>query len=461
MALVGAFIMPHPPVIIPAVGKGEEKKIWRTTQAYQKAARQIAELQPETIVVTTPHSVLYADYLHISPGSSARGDFSQFGAKGNPEEFSYDTAFVAALTDESKKAGIPAGTFGEKDPAVDHGSLVPLTFVNEVYHGYRLVRCSLSGLGPLVHYNYGRCIRRTAEKLNRRTVLIASGDLSHKLKEDGPYGFAEEGPQFDRQVTDAMKSGDFLRFLTFDSEFCDAAAECGLRSFMILAGAFDGLAVKPDFLSYEGPFGVGYAVCSFLPAGQDESRRFGGQYLDWKHKSMQKRREKEDGYVRLARLALETRVAEGHRANLPEGLSPDLLDKQAGVFVSIKKDGGLRGCIGTIFPTQRCIADEIMHNAVSAGLHDPRFSPVAKEELSSLVYSVDVLGKPESVPSIEKLDAKRYGVIVRSGERCGLLLPDLPGVDTPLQQVEIALRKGGIRRDEAFRLERFEVVRHK
>ncbi len=454
--------MPHPPIIIPAVGKGEEAKISKTVNAYRKAAELIASMKPETILVTTPHSVTYADYLHISPGSSAKGSFARFGAPQAAAEFTYDTEFVAALTGEAKKAGIPAGTFGEKDPSVDHGALVPLTFVNEACKSpYRLVRCSVSGLGPLVHYNYGKCIAETAEKLGRRTVIIASGDLSHKLKVDGPYGFAKEGPEFDRQATDAMKSAGFMRFLTFDNEFCEAAAVCGLPSFTIMAGAFDRIALQTDFLSYEGPFGVGYAVCAFTPLGKDESRDFGSQYMEYRHKAMNKRRGSEDAYVRLARLSLESWVGKGRRISAPEGLPDEMLQKRAGVFVSLKKDGILRGCIGTILPTQENTAEEIMRSAVSAGTRDPRFSPVAPDELPDIVYSVDVLGAPEPVSSESELDVKRYGVIVQAGGgRCGLLLPDLPGIDTVKAQLHIAMRKGGIKPSDSYSVERFQVVRH-
>lgn len=463
MPIIGAFIMPHPPIIIPEVGKGEETKIRKTIDAYRKAARQIADLKPETIVLTTPHAVAYADYLHISPGDKAEGNFASFGAPNTKAEFTYDTEFVAKLTEEAKRAGIPAGTFGEKDPSVDHGALVPLTFVNEVYAGkYRLVRCSISGLGPLVHYNYGRCIAKAAKDIGRRTVIIASGDLSHKLKVDGPYGFAKEGPEFDKQVTDAMKTGDFMRFLTFDNEFCESAAECGLPSFTIMAGAFDSIAVKPDFLSYEGTFGVGYAVCSFLPDCADGNRNFGEQYLEYKQKAIGKRRDSEDEYVRLARLSLESWISKGKRITVPDKLSPEMLQKRAGTFVSLKKDGILRGCIGTILPTQGCIADEIIRNAISAGTRDPRFSPVAKEELPDIIYSVDILGTPEPIDSKSGLDVKRYGVIVQTDDgRCGLLLPNLAGIDTVNDQVKIAMQKGGIRQGEHYSLERFEVVRHK
>lgn len=461
MAVVAAFIMPHPPILVPAVGRGGEKKIIRTAGACERVAKKIAELAPETIVVTSPHSVLYADYFHISPGKHARGDFGAFGAPSQTMECSYDMEFAEALSEEAEKKGLPAGPLGERDPLLDHGVMVPLSFINRACHGFRLVRCSLSGLGPMQHYAFGQCIAETAERLQRRVVLIASGDLSHKLKEDGPYGFAPEGPEFDRQITEAMKAGDFLRFLSFDPDLCESAAECGLRSFVILAGAFDRLSVTPEFFSYEGPYGVGYAVCGFTPGETDDSRHFAEQYARQREQELRERKDSEDAYVRLARLSLETWVREGRRASLPEGLPPELTRSRAGVFVSLKKDGQLRGCIGTILPVHGSIADEILRNAVSAGTRDPRFDAVTENELPDLIYSVDVLGKTEPIRSMNELDTKRYGVIVRRGDRSGLLLPNLAGIDTSQKQVEIALEKGGISPDESYTMERFEVVRHK
>ncbi|HHZ00152.1 MAG TPA: AmmeMemoRadiSam system protein A, partial [Tissierellia bacterium] len=129
--------------------------------------------------------------------------------------------------------------------------------------------------------------------------------------------------------------------------------------------------------------------------------------------------------------------------------------------VSLKLDGSLRGCIGTISPTTSSIADEIIRNAISAGTEDPRFPPVTEEELSRLEYSVDVLGKAEKIESLDDLDPVRYGVIVTKGHRRGLLLPNLEGINTVEEQVSIALRKAGIYPHEDYRLERFEVVRHK
>jgi AmmeMemoRadiSam system protein A len=135
--------------------------------------------------------------------------------------------------------------------------------------------------------------------------------------------------------------------------------------------------------------------------------------------------------------------------------------KKAGVFVSLKKHGELRGCIGTIAPVTDSIAEEIIRNAVSACAEDPRFDPVSKDELDELVYSVDLLSPAEPIPSADMLDPVKYGVIVTSGHKRGLLLPNLEGVDTIEQQIEIAMRKAGIHKNESYTLERFEVVRHK
>ena len=138
----------------------------------------------------------------------------------------------------------------------------------------------------------------------------------------------------------------------------------------------------------------------------------------------------------------------------------ELLDKKAGVFVSIHKNGRLRGCIGTISPTTDSIAKEIIRNAVSAGLNDTRFEKVEKSELPFLVYKVDILAAPEAISGPEELDVKRYGVIVTSGFRRGLLLPNLDGIDTVEEQISIAKQKAGISKNENVKLERFEVVRY-
>ena len=459
MTIVNSFIVPHPPLIIPEIGRGEERKIQKTIDAYHSIAKQISVIKPDTIIITTPHSIMYSDYIHISPGKSAKGSFREFGHRNVTMEAEYDVELVGEILKEAEKEGISAGTLGEKNSSLDHGVMVPLYFVNKYYNNYKLVRISISGLSYLEHYKLGKCIKKAAS--NKKIVFIGSGDLSHMLKETGPYGYREEGPIFDREVTKAMKTGNFLEFLKFDEDFCETAAECGLRSFIIMAGALDGKKLSSNLLSYEGPFGVGYAVAEFKVLGDDEGRRFDEIYVNSEMERIESLKLEEDEYVRLARQTLESYVINRKIIEKPDNLSSELIKTKAGVFVSLKLDGNLRGCIGTISPTAPSIADEIIRNAISAGIDDPRFPPISEEELSRLEYSVDVLGKAEKIQSKDGLNPERYGVIVTKGHRRGLLLPNLEGVDTAEEQVSIALRKAGISQSENYQLERFEVVRHK
>ena len=457
----GAIIVPHPPIIVPTVGRGREREVQATVEAYHVAAQQVAAWNPEVLIITSPHCVMYADYFHISPGKGASGDMSAFGAPQTRLTAEYDEELRDELVRQAQEASIQAGTLGERDPSLDHGTFLPLYFLREAGVDCPILRIGLSGFSPLEHYRLGQCIAGAVDKLGRRAVFVASGDLSHKLKDDGPYGYVPEGPVFDRKVIDAMAAGDFLQFLTMDVGLCDRAAECGLRSFQIMAGALDGLSVDAKLLSYEGTFGVGYGVATFTVTGSDESRRFARQCEETMRARLAERKAAEDPWVRLARLSLETFVRTGKQLDaLPEGLPDEMTTRSAGAFVSLHAHGQLRGCIGTTVPTRSNVAWEIVQNAVSACSRDPRFDPVRADELNSLEYSVDVLGEPEAVSSQAELDVRKYGIIVSCGGRRGLLLPDLEGVDTVKQQIEIALKKGGIGSGERYTLERFEVVRH-
>ncbi len=163
--------------------------------------------------------------------------------------------------------------------------------------------------------------------------------------------------------------------------------------------------------------------------------------------------------VQLARRAIEQYVRERKVIDPPPTLTEEM-QRRAGVFVSLHRQGDLRGCIGTIEATQENVALEIIHNAISAATRDPRFAVVRSDELDDLEISVDVLGDPEPIASMAELDPKVYGVIVSAGGRRGLLLPDLEGVDSARQQVEIALRKAWISPSEKYSMFRFEVVRY-
>lgn len=461
MSILGAILTPHPPVLLPEIGQGREQELAATYASMRKIAAQVAAWQPDVLIVASPHTVLYRDYFHIAPGDGAIGDMSRFGAPEVRLQVSYDTLLREEIIHHAEAAGLHAGTLGQREPELDHGVLIPLYFLHKAGVHCPIVRIGLSGFSALDHYHLGQCIATAIDVLDRRAVFIASGDLSHKLKASGPYGFAPEGPQFDAAVTHTMASGNFLDFLTLSPSLCERAAECGLRSFQIMSGALDGLAVEPNLLSYEGPFGVGYAVACFTVTGHDATRCYENAYLQIRENHLNARKAHEDPWVQLARLSLETFVRSGHPLEtLPDHLPREMTDETAGTFVSLHKDGQLRGCIGTIAPTRSNVAWEIVHNAISACAHDPRFSPVRPDELEALEISVDVLGTAEPVDSSEDLDPKHYGVIVTSGGQRGLLLPDLDGVDSVDEQLNIACRKAGIHPNEPYTIERFKVVRH-
>ena len=460
MPVLAAFMVPHPPMIVPEIGRGSEEQISETIRSYERVADEAAALRPDTILITSPHTVMYADYFHISPGSGAKGSFSRFRASGVRFSEQYDTELAERICRLADAAGFPAGTLGEKDPELDHGTMVPLWFLRKKYAGGKLVRIGLSGLPLTEHYRLGQLIARAVEETGRRAILIASGDLSHKLQSYGPYGFAPEGPEYDRRIMDVCGRAAFGELFEFSETFCDKAAECGHRSFVIMAGVFDGLRVKAEALSHQDVTGVGYGICTFYPQGPDESRRFLEAWREKAERECLEKAEKSDAYVKLARASVEAWVRRREQLAVPEGLPEELLTRRAGAFVSLHKNGQLRGCIGTILATRRSVAEEILQNAVSACARDPRFPPVTEDELSTLEISVDVLDEPEPIDSPAELDVKRYGVIVSCGRKRGLLLPNLDGVDTVEDQIRIARQKGGIGENEPWRLERFQVVRH-
>ncbi|MBQ1740736.1 MAG: MEMO1 family protein, partial [Erysipelotrichaceae bacterium] len=278
MSILAGFMVPHPPLIIPGVGKGEEKQIQETIDAYEKVGDEVAALAPDTIIFTSPHTVMYADYFHISPKERASGSFERYRDPDTKFDEVYDTRLVSEICQLAEGEDFPAGIYGERDPLLDHGVMVPLYFIRRKYKGGKIVRIGLSGLDLSRHYHLGQLIRQACEKTNTRAVFIASGDLSHKLQYYGPYGYAKEGPEYDERIMDVCSRAAFGELFDFSEDFCDKAAECGHRSFVIMAGAFDGLSVRATKYSHQDVTGVGYGICSFYPEGEDRDRFFLKQY---------------------------------------------------------------------------------------------------------------------------------------------------------------------------------------
>ena len=547
MGILAAFAVPHPPLLIPGVGDGSKRFVKKTKEAYEEVARRSAELKPETLVVFSPHAPSYAEAFYLSPGVGARGDFSSFRANEAVYSTLYDEEFVSVLEELLAEKGIPGTTQGQKDTSLDHATMVPLHFFSQAADegsdagaAFKIVRIGLSQLSDELHFELGRAVAKAAELLDRKVVVIASGDLSHKLMSSGPYGFVPEGRKLDEKICAALAEGSTLSLMAIDKNLAEDGAECGLRSFIMMGGALDGLSFEPELLSYEGPLGVGYAVASFLvgeeaaeavadgaavAAGAAAGAAVGAAVVAGVAMGAEASDEASDDAAAAAvdeaadeaaddDAAADDAAAEGDAADdeassekavsLPDTSLPvslarvalqsffdlgfkrptletpevqellelyqqdeefseqyeDLASRQAGVFVSIHDGKELRGCIGTIASARESVLAEIIQNAVSAAREDPRFLPVLPSELEELTVKVDILGEAEPVVDRETLDAQRFGVIVRRGHRRGLLLPSLDGVDTPEQQIKIALSKAGIRSKETYTLERFEVVRY-
>lgn len=458
MPIIKTYMVPHPPLIIPEIGKGGEEQIKKTTESYETVAKEISEIKPDTIIISSPHTIMYGDYFHITNANKVSGDFSNFNASNISFEEEQDIELIEEIENISKKYNFPAGR--TKDIELDHGTMIPLYFIRKYYKEGKIIVLGPSGLPLIDNYMMGIIIKEAVNNLNKKVVYIASGDLSHKLQLHGPYGFCNEGVEYDKKIMEVCSNANFNELLNFEESFLDKAAECGHRSFTIMAGTLDGLNVKAKYLSHEDITGVGYGIITFTPQDKNDNRYFLDNYFNELEEKLNNKKQSEDPYVKLARLTIEEYITNGNTLKTPSNTPKELLNSQAGVFVSIHKFGSLRGCIGTIMPTTNSIAQEIITNAISASTKDPRFPKIEKEELDYLEINVDVLGEPEDIDSEDKLNVKEYGVIVTSGMKRGLLLPDLDGVDTVSEQISIAKKKAGIK-DESYTLQRFKVTRHK
>ena len=458
MPIIKTYIVPHPPLIIPQIGKGRENQIKKTTESYETVAKEISELKPDTIIISSPHTIMYGDYFHITNANKVSGDFSNFNASNISFEEEQDIELIEEIENVSKKYNFPAGR--TKDTELDHGTMIPLYFIRKYYKEGKIIVLGPSGLPLIDNYMMGIIIKEAVNNLNKKVVYIASGDLSHKLKEYGPYGYAPEGPEYDKRIMEVCSNAKFNELLYFEESFLDKAAECGHRSFTIMAGTLDSQNVETKYYSHEDITGVGYGIISFTPQNKNDNRYFLDNYFNELEEKLNNQKQNEDSYVKLARLTIEEYITNGNTLETPSNTPKELLNSKAGVFVSIHKFGSLRGCIGTIMPTTNSIAQEIINNAISASTKDPRFPKIEKEELPYLEINVDVLGEPEDIDSEDKLNVKEYGIIVNSGIKRGLLLPNLDGVDTVVEQISIAKKKAAIK-DEPNTLQRFKVTRHK
>ena len=316
----------------------------------------------------------------------------------------------------------------------EHSIEVQLPFLQYFKKDIKIVPIILAYSSGAIYKEVGKELARAIKDLNREVVIIASSDMTH-------YEPQESARKKDNKAIEAMLDLDEDELLKRVSEL--NISMCGYAPAVSLISAAKELgAVGAELVKYQtsgdttGDYSTVVGYAGIVIKGTEISP-----------------------LARLAKETVETYIKEG-KAPRPEELTPEM-KQRAGVFVSIHKLGGLRGCIGTFEPARSNVAEEIIANAISSATRDPRFPAVTPGELGDLSYSVDVLTAPEPVESQDQLDPKKYGVIVESGFRRGLLLPDLEGVDSVDSQIDICRQKAGIAPHEPIKLYRFEVKRYK
>lgn len=456
--IIHASLCPHPPIAIPEVGKEEAGRVKGTQRAIREVGKALVKAAPDVLIVISPHSPVFSDSVAVNQVPILRGSLQQFDAREVEFKLENDLELGKGIMEEAREMGVPvdfldASLLRENrvTEVLDHGIMVPLYFFREAGLSCPVVPISISFLPLEQMYVFGAAIAAAVAKTEKQAAILASGDLSHRLLVSAPAGYHPDGKVFDETIQKAIRTMDPMVLLGLSDELIERAGQCGLRPLLMLMGALDGYAVRSTIHSYEGPFGVGYLTAEFLPKEARAKR---------KHLQNMGRQKEERSYpVQLALRSLTAYVSEGKRIPVPEDVPPEF-KKPAGAFVSLKKHGQLRGCIGTLGPTKDSVAEEIIANAISSATADPRFDPVRPEELDQLCCSVDILGEPEQVENLNQLDPKRYGVIVRRDSRSGVLLPDLEGVDTVVEQVTIAKNKAGISQFEDCKIYRFEVIRY-
>jgi AmmeMemoRadiSam system protein A/AmmeMemoRadiSam system protein B len=454
--MVFTGIAPHPPIMVPEVGRDAIGEVRGSIEAMRDFTERIIESGAQTVVIVSPHAPLDARAFVAYGDAQLYGDFAKFRAPEARVEAPLDGELLTAISREAGEQGYQV--LGIHGYELDHGTIVPLYFLRRNNWRGHVVALGYSFLSNEDHLRFGACIKRAADSLNRPVALVASGDLSHRLKKDAPAGYNPEAHLFDEEVVNAIREAAPERIVQIDQELRKLAGECGYRSMLIAIGAAQELTKECEVIHYEAPFGVGYMVAQVAGRKPDSDRAINqDQAEDEKSRSEMTGGEE---LLALARQSVETFIREGRLAEKPSASDP-MLEQRAACFVSIKThQGDLRGCIGTIEPVKETLAEELIANAISSATRDPRFPPVKIAELPQLRYSIDVLSAPEPA-EFDDLDPKVYGVIVEdeSGAYRGLLLPDLQGVETARQQVDIAARKAGIAAGTPLRLSRFRVER--
>jgi AmmeMemoRadiSam system protein A len=401
-----------------------------------ETARIVMAHAPEIVCIVSPHAPRKQRSFGIVAESSLAGDFSRFGHRALRLGFAGAPELALQLAMRCKAGGVdthllPGG-------ALDHGALVPLHFLARAGYRGKVLLIALPSPDEALERRFGTVLGSCLEASDVRAALVASGDMSHRLAPGAPGGYHADATRFDAGFVAALHRGDLAGAIGLDSELVALAGEDVVASTRVAASAI-GEGATPRVLCYEGPFGVGYCEALLRADPAIATPTYGPEPRP---------------LVDIARDAVAAAVR-------GERWRPAAQGPPKPVFVTLRgPKGDLRGCIGRTEPLHASLSEEVADCAAMAATMDTRMLPVAEDELTHLRIEVSVLHPAEPVEGLSELEPQRYGVIVRAGQRRGVLLPAIDGVDTPEEQVRIALRKAGISSKEPYELARFTVTAH-
>ncbi len=276
MGIVAAGIAPHPPLIIPDIGREELTRVSNTVESLKDFSLQVASADPDTVILITPHGPMHRHAPTIQAGEKLEGDFAPFRAPHVQLSAQNDLQLIDAIEAEANKEGpgilrLEERTHQREAVVLDHGITVPLYYLQEAGTGHCIIAITFAPLPVTDLFQFGKAIQKAVRQTGRKAAVVASGDLSHRLTRFAPAGYSPQGKVFDHELVNHIKNYDVKALLNMDESMVSDAGECGLRSIIILLGCLDGLDVSSRVLSYEGPFGVGYLVASLTPQHEEAS----------------------------------------------------------------------------------------------------------------------------------------------------------------------------------------------
>jgi AmmeMemoRadiSam system protein A len=435
MSISCAVLMCHAPIVIPEIAGAEAAHCRTTTEAMRETARAIIAHEPALIVLISPHAPRRPRSIGITFDDALLGDFERFGHAQVALELEGASDEAQRIAEKAREEGVATHPLSGR--ALDHGSLVPLFFVQEAGYRGRIVVTSLPYPGAELETAFGHALQKAARESGQRWAILASGDMSHRLTRNAPAGYAPRAREFDRGFTRALRHGDLRSAISADPDLLELAAEDVVQSTTVAAAAVQYRAHGTRVFAYEAPFGVGYLEALLFSQNAERSPDS----------------EPPEVLIEIALQAIACALR--GEAYTPPVLAPPWNEARA-VFVTLRSPSGeLRGCIGRTEPRFASLSEEVADCAISAATRDVRMPSVYSEELASLSVEVSVLGDPELVEDTAQLDPARYGVVVEQGSLRGVLLPAVEGVTQPEQQLQIALRKGGIAPHGRYKVSRF------